>query len=33
MALDGPADIVVKDLTGITFDGDVLNIADSNRLR
>ena len=33
MALDGPADIVVKDLTGITFDGEVLNIADSNRLR
>lgn len=33
IALDGPADIVVKDLTGITFDGDVLNIADSNRLR
>jgi sugar-phosphatase len=33
MALDGPADIVVRDLTGITFDGDVLNIADSNRLR
>jgi mannitol-1-/sugar-/sorbitol-6-phosphatase len=26
MALDGPADIVVKDLTGITFDGDVLNL-------
>ena len=33
MALDGPADIVVRDLTGITFDGEVLNIADSNRLR
>ena len=33
MALDGPADIVVRDLTGITFDGEVLNLADSNRLR
>lgn len=33
MALDGPADIVVRDLTGITFDGEVLNISDSNRLR
>lgn len=33
MALDGPADIVVKDLTGITFDGEVLNIPDTNRLR
>jgi len=33
MALDGPADIVIRDLTGITFDGEVLNIADSNRLR
>jgi sugar-phosphatase len=33
MALEGPADIVVRDLTGITFDGEVLNIADSNRLR
>ena len=32
-ALDGPADIVVRDLTGITFDGEVLNIPDSNRLR
>jgi sugar-phosphatase len=32
-ALSGPADIVVRDLTGITFDGDVLNIPDSNRLR
>ena len=32
-ALAGPADIVVRDLTGITFDGDVLNIPDSNRLR
>lgn len=32
-ALAGPADIVVRDLTGITFDGDVLYIADSNRLR
>lgn len=32
-ALDGPADIVIKDLSGITFDGDVLYIPDSNRLR
>ena len=33
MALAGPADIVVKDLTGITFDGEVLYIPDNNRLR
>lgn len=32
-ALAGPADIVIRDLTGITFDGDVLYIPDSNRLR
>ena len=28
-----PADIVIRDLTGITFDGDLLYIPDSNRLR
>ena len=33
MALDGPADIVVRDLTGITFDGNLLYIPDNNRLR
>ena len=32
-ALAGPADIVIRDLTGITFDGDLLYIPDSNRLR
>lgn len=32
-AIDTEADIVVKDLTGITFDGDVLVIPDKNRLR
>lgn len=32
-ALDTEADIVVRDLTGITFDGDVLVIPDKNRLR
>lgn len=32
-ALAGPADIVIRDLTGITFGGEVLNIPDSNRLR
>ena len=32
-ALAGPADIVVRDLTGITFDGDLLYLPDSNRLR
>lgn len=31
--LDAPADIVVRDLTGITFDGDELFIPDKNRLR
>jgi sugar-phosphatase len=33
MALNGCADIVVKDLTGITFDGELLYIPDKNRLR
>ena len=33
MALNGVADIVVKDLTGITFDGELLYIPDKNRLR
>ena len=33
MALEGVADIVVKDLTGITFDGELLYIPDKNRLR
>lgn len=33
MAMDGVADIVVKDLTGITFDGELLYIPDNNRLR
>ena len=32
-ALETEADIVVRDLTGITFDGDVLVIPDKNRLR
>lgn len=32
-ALDTEADIVVRDLTGITFDGDELVIPDKNRLR
>ncbi len=32
-ALDTDADIVVKDLRGITFDGETLNIPDKNRLR
>ena len=32
-ALAGTADIVIRDLTGITFDGDLLYIPDSNRLR
>ena len=32
-ALKGVADIVVKDLTGITFDGELLYIPDENRLR
>jgi sugar-phosphatase len=32
-ALATEADIVVKDLTGITFDGEVLFIPDKNRLR
>lgn len=32
-ALAGPADIVIKDLTGITFDGELLYLPDSNRLR
>lgn len=32
-ALNTNADIVVKDLTGITFDGDELVIPDKNRLR
>jgi len=32
-ALATEADIVVKDLTGITFDGEVLYIPDKNRLR
>ena len=32
-ALNGIADIVVKDLTGITFDGELLYIPDTNRLR
>jgi mannitol-1-/sugar-/sorbitol-6-phosphatase len=32
-ALDTNADIVVRDLTGITFDGDELVIPDKNRLR
>ena len=31
--LDSPADIVVRDLVGITFDGDELYIPDKNRLR
>ncbi len=33
LALNGVADIVVKDLTGITFDGELLYIPDKNRLR
>ncbi len=33
LALNGLADIVVKDLTGITFDGELLYIPDKNRLR
>jgi len=32
-ALATEADIVVRDLTGITFDGEVLSIPDKNRLR
>lgn len=32
-ALAGPADIVIRDLSGITFDGEVLYLPDSNRLR
>jgi beta-phosphoglucomutase-like phosphatase (HAD superfamily) len=32
-ALDTEADIVVRDLVGITFDGDELFIPDKNRLR
>jgi sugar-phosphatase len=32
-AMDTDADIVVKDLTGITFDGEELYIPDTNRLR
>lgn len=32
-ALDSAADIVVKDLRGITFDGETLLIPDKNRLR
>lgn len=32
-ALAGPADIVIRDLTGITFDGEVLYLPDNNRLR
>ena len=32
-ALDTEADIVVRDLTGVTFDGEVLIIPDKNRLR
>jgi sugar-phosphatase len=32
-ALSSQADIVIKDLTGITFDGEVLFIPDSSRLR
>ncbi|MEO0048979.1 MAG: hypothetical protein RL556_311 [Actinomycetota bacterium] len=31
--LDHPADIVVRDLSGMTFDGDELYIPDNNRLR
>ncbi|MEY4499430.1 MAG: hypothetical protein RL319_418 [Actinomycetota bacterium] len=33
LALNGVADIVVNDLTGITFDGELLYIPDKNRLR
>ncbi|MFM6978156.1 MAG: HAD-IA family hydrolase [Micrococcales bacterium] len=33
MALEGVADVVVKDLAGITFDGELLYIPDKNRLR
>ncbi|MFM5905146.1 MAG: HAD-IA family hydrolase [Micrococcales bacterium] len=32
-ALETDADIVVRDLSGITFDGEVLHIPDKNRLR
>jgi sugar-phosphatase len=32
-AMETDADIVVRDLTGITFDGDELYIPDKNRLR
>jgi sugar-phosphatase len=32
-ALESDADIVVKDLSGITFDGETLLIPDSSRLR
>ncbi|MFM7030299.1 MAG: HAD-IA family hydrolase [Micrococcales bacterium] len=32
-ALETPADIVVRDLSGITFDGEELYIPDKNRLR
>jgi hypothetical protein len=31
--METDADIVVRDLTGITFDGDELYIPDKNRLR
>ncbi|MFM2031153.1 MAG: hypothetical protein RI927_773, partial [Actinomycetota bacterium] len=32
-ALESAADIVIKDLTGITFDGETLFIPDKARLR
>jgi sugar-phosphatase len=32
-ALETEADIVLRDLSGITFDGEVLTIPDKNRLR
>ena len=32
-ALESDADIVIEDLTGITFDGEVLFIPDNSRLR
>jgi sugar-phosphatase len=32
-ALESDADIVIEDLTGITFDGEVLFIPDKSRLR
>jgi hypothetical protein len=31
--METDADLVVKDLTGISFDGEVLVIPDKNRLR